>query len=303
MKLGYQFSNFNVPQGPTAIGPDLARTAVLAEQAGFHSFWVMDHFFQIEFIGPAEMDMLEGYSALAFVAGQTRKIQLGTMVTGVTYREPGILVKTATTLDVLSGGRACLGIGAGWYEREHHGLGVRFPSTAERFERLEETVQIAMQMWSGLTGPYTGKHYHLAETLCRPLPLTRPHPPILIGGMGEKKTLRLVARYGQGCNLFAFVGPEAVRNKLEILRAHCKTEERSYEQIHKTVLDSVALAPREEDGKVTPPQLLARLQEWADVGIDEYIFSLREPTPEAFELLATEVVPEAGCLRAGGTAQ
>jgi F420-dependent oxidoreductase-like protein len=298
MRLGLQFPNYTLPHGPASIGPTLGRTAQLAEQAGFYSFWVMDHFFQIEFIGPAEMDMLEGYSALTFVAGQTRRIKLGTMVTGVTYREPGILVKTATTLDVLSGGRAYFGLGAGWFEREHRGLGVRFPPVAERFERLEETLRIALQMWSGHTGPFHGKHYQLAETLCRPLPLSRPHPPILLGGMGEKKTLRMVAQHAQGCNLFAFAGVDEVRRKLEVLEHHCRALGRDYSRIEKTVLDSVKISREGGKGVLTPAEFLEQLHRWAEIGIDQYIFSLREvPTPQVFELLATEVVPQASKLR------
>lgn len=298
MRLGLQFPNFNLPHGPASIGPTLGRTAQLAEQAGFYSFWVMDHFFQIEFIGPAEMDMLEGYSALSYVAAMTQRIKLGTMVTGITYRQPGILVKTATTLDVLSGGRAYFGIGAGWFEREHKGLGVRFPPTAERFERLEETLRIALQMWSGHVGPFNGRHYKLAETLCRPLPLSQPHPPILIGGMGEKKTLRMVAQYAQGCNLFAFAGADEVRRKLDVLREHCQALGRNYDGIEKTVLDAIKITRSGGGDAVSPSQLLEKLHQWAELGIDQYIFSLRDtPSPQTFELLATEVIPQAARLR------
>lgn len=298
MRLGFQFSNFTFPQGAASIGPTLGRAATLAEHAGLYSFWVMDHFFQIEFIGPAENDMLEGYSSLAFVAGQTRRIKLGTMVTGVTYREPGILAKTVTTLDVLSGGRAYFGVGAGWFEREHVGLGVRFPPTAERFERLEETLRIVLQMWSGHVDKFHGRHYKLAEAMCHPLPLSKPHPPILIGGMGEKKTLNLVAKYAQGCNLFAFAGVNEVRQKLEVLREHCKRHGRDYHSIEKTVLDSFKITRKGGADSITPTQLLDRLHEWASIGIDHYIFGLKDmPTQHVFELLATEVVPQADKIR------
>ena len=297
MRLGLQFPNYTLPQGPASIGPTLGRTAQLAEQIGFYSFWVMDHFFQIEFIGEAEMDMLEGYSALCFVAGQTRKIKLGTMVTGITYREPGVLVKTATTLDVLSGGRAYFGVGAGWFEREHLGLGVRFPPVAERFERLEETLRIAKQMWSGHAGAYVGRHYQLTETLCRPLPLSRPHPPILIGGMGEKKTLRMVAQYAQGCNFFAFAGFDAVKHKLDVLREHCDRLVRDYDGIEKTVIDAVRITKDGGPDSMSPTQFVELLHQWAEVGIDQYIFSLRDaPHPAVFELLA-DVVPQAARLK------
>ena len=186
-----QVNNFTWEGGDAIIGPTYASIGRKAEEAGFDSFWVMDHFFQIPGLGQAEEPMLESYSALAFIAGQTQKIKLGTMVTGVTYRHPGLLVKTVTTLDVLSGGRAYLGIGAGWFEREHLGLGVRFPPLKERFERLEETLQIAHLMWSGEVTQYNGKHYQLAETINSPQALTRPHPPILIGGGGETEDFAL----------------------------------------------------------------------------------------------------------------
>jgi len=203
MRLGVQVSNFTWPEGPTQLGATFGRIAEEADGAGFASFWVMDHFFQISMIGPAENDMLEGYSALAFAAARTKNIKLGTLVTGVTYRHPGILIKTATTLDVLSGGRAYLGIGAAWNEEEHRGLGIPYPPVAERFERLEETLQLAHQMWAGDERPFAGKHYQLDRPLNSPQALQRPHPPILIGGSGEKKTLRLVAQYADACNLFA----------------------------------------------------------------------------------------------------
>src|ERR1043166_8678914 len=239
MKIGLQVNNFTWEGGDAKIGEIFGAIGRRAEDAGFDSLWVMDHFFQIQGIGPAEWPMLEGYSALSFIAGQTSRMKLGTLVTGVTYRYPGILMKTVTTLDVLSGGRAYLGIGAAWNEREARGLGVPFPPVKERFERLEETLQIAKQMWSGNHGPYNGKHYQLAETICSPLPLSKPHPPILIGGMGEKKTLRLVAQYADACNFFAGPDLEALQRKLSVLRQHCETVGRNYAEIEKTTLGSV----------------------------------------------------------------
>src|SRR5918997_4223294 len=224
MKFGITIPRFLAPGGVPGIAPELAGIARDADQAGLDSLWVMDHFFQIPMVGAAEEPMLEGYSTLAYVAGVTERIHLGTLVTGVTYRHPGLLIKTVTTLDVLSGGRAWLGIGAGWYEREHLGLGVPFPALSERFERLEETLQIAQHMWSGVDGPYEGKHYQLAETLSQPMPLSTPHPRIMIGGGGEQKTLRLVARYADACNLFGMPGDEGLATlsrKLNVLRAHC----------------------------------------------------------------------------------
>ncbi|MEW6280989.1 MAG: LLM class F420-dependent oxidoreductase, partial [Candidatus Eremiobacterota bacterium] len=241
---------------------------------------------------PPEMDMLEGYTTLGFLAGVTRTIQLGTLVTGVTYRHPGPLIKTVTTLDVLSGGRAWLGIGAGWFEREHTGLGVPFPSTAERFERLEETLQIARAMWSGQVQSYQGKHYRLAETLCIPAPLSRPHPPIMIGGMGEKKTLRLVARYAQACNLFEHYGLKALAGALEVLKGHCQAEGRDYREIEKTVLGGLSLT-RDGGGKSrSPQQLVEHLHRLAELGIDHVILSPYQPDDRAqMELLAQEVIP------------
>jgi F420-dependent oxidoreductase-like protein len=239
MKFSITVPRFVYSGGDAAIGQEFAALARDADQAGLDTLWVMDHFFQIPIAGEITEPMLEGYSALAFAAGNTERIKLGTMVTGVTYRHPGVLVKTVTTLDVLSGGRAWLGIGAGWFEREHEGLGVTFPPTGERFERLEETLQIANQMWSENDGPFNGKHYHLAETLCQPQPVGHARPPILIGGGGEQKTLKLVARYADACNLAAMPGEEgrdALIHKLDVLRQHCEREGRDYNTIEKTVI-------------------------------------------------------------------
>jgi F420-dependent oxidoreductase-like protein len=235
--------------------------------------------------------MLEGYAALAYVAGITERISLGTLVTGVTYRHPGILVKTVTTLDVLSGGRAWLGIGAGWYEREHLGLGVPFLPTAERFERLEETLQIANQMWSGEVGPYDGKHYQLAETLNRPMPLSRPHPPILIGGGGEQKTLRLVAQYADACNLFSDPSEEGMaglQHKLDVLRSHCEAVGRPYEVIEKTVIGPGAI--RVEHPMAMAPEAVAEhIQRLEAMGIDHYIAPALDRMD--VDILVNEVAP------------
>jgi len=293
MRLGLQVPNFTWPNGQSQLGQTFGEIAERADKAGLYSFWVMDHFFQIGVVGPPEHEMLEGWSALAFAAGKTSRIKLGTMVTGVTYRYPGILVKTATTLDVLSSGRAYLGIGAAWNEDEHAGLGVPFPPLAERFERLEETLQIALQMWSGDEKAYNGKHYQLARLLNSPQSVQRPHPPILIGGSGERKTLRLVAQYGDGCNLFARMGKEVVQHKLDILREHCQTLGRPYEQIEKTTLDSVKLTRDGRDGSTTPTAMVDFYAELASIGIDQGIFSLQNVTdPEVFDILASDVIPQ-----------
>jgi F420-dependent oxidoreductase-like protein len=276
MKFGITIPRFLAPDGVAEIGSQLAGIAQDADHAGLDSLWVMDHFYQIPPIGPAEEPMLEGYSTLAYVAGITERISLGTLVTGVTYRHPGLLVKTVTTLDVLSGGRAWLGIGAGWYEREHLGLGVPFPPVSERFERLEETVQIAQQMWSGVVGPYEGKHYQLAETLCQPLPLSTPRPRIMIGGGGEQKTLRLVARYADACNLFAMPGEEGLSTlsrKLDVLRAHCEAEGRPFEAIEKSVIGPAPLRI-EHPMAMAPDAVPAFVEQLAGLSIDHYIVAI-----------------------------
>jgi F420-dependent oxidoreductase-like protein len=270
------------------IAPTLARIGRAADESGFASLWVMDHFFQIEMIGKAEEPMLEGYSALSFLAAVTRRVSLGTLVTGIIYRSPGILVKTVTTLDVLSGGRSYFGVGAGWYEREALGLGVPFPPLKERFERLEETLQIALHMWSGNAAPYNGTRYRLAEPLSFPPPIARPHPPIMIGGAGEKKTLRLVAQYGDACNLYAFEGAEAVRRKLEVLRRHCGEIGRRYEDIEKTAIGAFDLRP----GGTSPTQAIDYCRALADAGIQHFIVSLHgvhEMSP--IEIMQKEILP------------
>jgi F420-dependent oxidoreductase-like protein len=267
MRIGLSVSSFTWPAGPAQIGPTFGRIASDAEQAGLHSLWVMDHFFQIPIFGPVDHDMLEAYTTLAFAAGQTERIELGALVTGVTPRHPGVLVKTVTTLDVLSGGRAWLGIGAAWNEQESRGLGIPFPPMAERFERLEETLRIVHQMWAGDPRPFEGRHYRLEQPLNVPNSLRRPHPPILVGGSGERKTLRLVARYGDACNLFEFGGLEALRHKLEVLRDHCAAEGRPYEEIQKTTFGQVGETESAD-------QLVDRFGRLASEGIDLAIVEL-----------------------------
>lgn len=292
MKLGLQVPVFTYPQGQENLGDMFGLIAERTERAGFYSLWVMDHFFQIGFAGPPEMEMLEGWSALAFAAGRTNRIKLGTMVTGVTYRYPGILVKTATTLDVLSHGRAYFGIGAAWNEEEHQGLGVPFPPLAERFERLEETLQLAHRMWASNEEPFEGKHYQLKRPLNSPQAVQKPHPPILIGGGGEKKTLRLVAKYGDACNLFVRLGDETLQHKLDVLRHHCETEGRPYTDIEKTTLNSFALTRDGRNGTVSPSQAIDMFASQAAMGVDQAIFSLQNVSElEPFDVLATEVVP------------
>jgi len=299
MRIGLQVPDFTWPGSPHSIGPTLRRIAVDAEQAGMSSFWVMDHFFQISMVGPAEHEMLEGYAALSHVAAVTERVMLGTMVTGVTYRHPGLLVKTVTTLDVLSGGRAYLGIGAAWNEEEHNGLGVPFPPVAERFERLEETLRIAAQMWSGDEQPFNGKHYRLGRPLNSPPALRRPHPPILIGGTGEKKTLRMVAQYADACNIFD-MGTEGISHKLEVLRGHCERLGRDYDSVARTTLGALHVSADGREGTQSVDQVVDHLGELASIGIDESIVSLRNVSePDAFVPLA-EVVGQASRIKVAG---
>lgn len=268
MKFGLQVPRFTWPGGRAEIGSRLRATAAAAEGAGFYSLWVMDHFFQIPGVGKIDEPMLECYTTLGHLAGLTREVRLGALVTGVIYREPALLVKEVTTLDVLSGGRAYFGIGAGWFEREARGLGVHFPSVSERFQRLEEALQIAFQMWSPQSGAYSGRHYQLAETLNRPQPIQDPHPPIMIGGMGEKKTLRMVAQYADACNLFMRAGTDTLNHKLEVLRGHCSNLGRDYDEIQKTALGTYAAT---DEGTEEALQLTRQLQ---DLGFDHLIFNM-----------------------------
>jgi F420-dependent oxidoreductase-like protein len=292
MRMGLQVSNFTYASGQNQLGDTFGQIARRAERAGFYSLWVMDHFFQIRSIGPAENEMLEGWSALAYAAGLTNHIHLGTLVTGVTYRHPGLLVKTATTLDVLSHGRAYFGVGAAWNEQEHRGLGVPFPSTSERFERLEELLQISQQMWSGDEAPYNGTHYQLERPLNSPQAVRRPHPPILIGGSGEQKTLRLVAKYADACNLFV-MSDEILGHKLDVLRGHCEQVGRPYAEIEKTCLSFLNLSPDGKDGTMTPSAAVDFFAHLADLGFDHAIIGLPNVTElEVFDLLASEVIPQ-----------
>lgn len=262
MRLGVHFWNFSLPGGPETIAPTLAATARAAEKGGADTFTLMDHWFQMESATESATEpMLEGYTSLGFLAGQTERIALGLMVTGVTYRHPGLLAKIVTTLDVLSGGRALLGIGAAWYEREHRALGVPFPPVAERFERLEETLQVCRQMWSDDDGPFDGVHYQLAETICSPRPIQSPGPRVLVGGGGERKTLRLVAQYADACNLFD-IGVDGVRHKLDVLAQHCEAVGRDTATIEKTIMvggDPLA----DVDG------FLASMAAYAELGIEQ----------------------------------
>jgi F420-dependent oxidoreductase-like protein len=285
VKLGLHVPNFTWPGGPSQLREDLARVARTAEDAGFDRISVMDHVWQIHMVGPPEHEMLEAYTTLGYLAAHTARLQLMTLVTGVVYREPGLLAKVVTTLDVLSGGRAWLGIGAAWNEEEAQGLGLLFPPTAERFERLEEALQICLQMWSGDERPYQGQHYQLRRTLNSPAPLTKPHPPLLIGGSGERKTLRLVARYAKACNLFP--GPD-LPHKLDVLRAHCEREGRDYDDIQKTVLFNFDVGEHGENVGSTIEQLRALAEQGFDVAHGS-VRDVWQLTP--LEIIGNEVAP------------
>jgi F420-dependent oxidoreductase-like protein len=285
MKIGLHVPDFTWEGGPAALRGHLGEVASTAEQAGVDRISVMDHVWQIGHIGPPEHEMLEAYTALGFLAARTERVKLLTVVTAVVYRDPGLLAKEVTTLDVLSGGRAMLGIGAAWNEAEAQGLGLFFPPLAERFERLEEALRICLQMWSDDEGPFDGKYYHLARTLNSPQPLSRPHPPILIGGAGEKKTLRLVARYADSCNIFS--GPE-LAHKLDVLREHCAAEGRDYDSIEKTAQLRFNLGPNGENVS----QTIEQLHELGELGIDVAHGALAGvSTLHPLELMGEQVIP------------
>lgn len=289
MRIGLQICSFTWQGGVPHIRAHLLNIAKTAEECGFASLWMMDHLFQIRSVGKVDEPMLEGYSALNFVAGVTQRIALGVLVTSAVYRYPGMLVKMATTLDVLSGGRAYLGIGAAWNEREARGLGIPFPPLKERFERLEETLQIAHQMWSGETKPFHGKHYQLTEPINSPLPVQRPHPAILVGGGGEKKTLRLVAQYADACNLFADYGLDAVRHKLAVLRNYCEELGRPYDSIERT---SILWANADEQGNIDTANLVAQARALSEIGIQHLLLIVPQIEQlESLRVIGREVIP------------
>jgi F420-dependent oxidoreductase-like protein len=290
MRLGLQLPSFTYPGGTAELRPRLTEIAQAAEAAGFESLWVMDHLFQLPpdtgWGGPEE-PMLEAYATLGYLAGVTERLRLGALVGCALFRSPGMLVKTATTVDVLSGGRLTFGIGAGWYQREAIGLGIPFPDRRERFARLEETVRIARQLWADDRSPFEGRFATLPEPIIRPQPLSRPHPPIMIGGNGERRTLRLVARYADACN-FLVLEPHEVRAKLAVLRDHCDAVGRDIAEIEITALDEVDLRP----GRMTPADVVARARAQADAGVQHLIVNM----PDAWDvrhlgLIGREVIP------------
>jgi F420-dependent oxidoreductase-like protein len=284
MDLGVHCSNLSWPGGPEALGPTLAAVARTADQGGVTTLTLMDHYFQMEVLGGPPEPMLEGYTSLGFVAGLTSRLELGLLVTGVTYRHPGLLTKIVTTLDVLSGGRALFGIGAAWYEREHLGFGVPYPPTGERFERLEETLRIVKQAWNG-GGAFEGKHYRLEELTVVPQPLQPGGPRVMVGGSGERKTLRLVAQYADACNLFG-IAPEDIGHKLDVLRRHCDDVGRDYDEIAKTVVGTLNRPLDDVDG------WLASMEEYARLGVSQVWVGPDPEDPVGWtEQMADKVVP------------
>ena len=295
MKFGLQINSFTWPGGPAAIGPTLARVTRLADDAGFDSIWVMDHFFQIRGLGPPEAPMLEGLTALGFMAANSEKARLGLMVGGIHYRLPGLWIKAVTTLDVLSGGRAWFGIGAAWNEEESTALGFPFPPLRDRFEMLEETLQMAEAMWAGGAGSgeaFEGKHYSATRLMNSPQAISKPRVPIMIGGGGEQKTLRLVAQYGDACNV-GWGSPEGMAHKLSVLRKHCEALGRPYEEIERSTLLSVRVSKDGSGGTQTPQRLIDHFGELGDAGAQHILFSVRDVhETDKLELLGSTVLSQ-----------
>jgi F420-dependent oxidoreductase-like protein len=288
VKVGLQIDSFNFPGGPATIGPTLGRIGRAADDAGFDSIWVMDHFFQIRGLGPPEAPMLEGMTALGFMAAHSERSRLGLMVGGIHYRQPALWVKATTTLDVLSAGRAWFGIGAAWNEEESTGLGFPMPPLGQRFELLEETLQVAHAMWeggSGSGGRFEGRHVQASRLLNSPQAISRPRIPIMIGGGGERKTLRLVAQYADACNVFG--GPERIAHKFAVLREHCERLGRPYEEIERSTLQSVDI------DRESPDQVVQRFGALGEAGAQHILMSVRGVSDTArIERLAAEVFPQ-----------
>jgi len=288
MKFGLQVSSFTWPGGAAAIGQTLARVTRIADEVGFDSIWVMDHFFQIRGLGPPEAPMLDGQTALGFMVANSERARIGLLVGGVHYRSPGLWIKATTTLDVLSGGRAWFGIGAGWNVHESKGLGFAFPPLGERFEWLEDTLEMAHAMWSGGSGSgarFDGRRVTATHLINSPQAISRPRVPILVGGGGERKTLRLVAQYADACNIFG--RPELLRHKLAILREHCERLGRPYDEIEKTTLSNVDLERESTD------EVVERFGALGDAGAQHIIFSVRGVADTTkLERIAGEVFPQ-----------
>lgn len=292
MQIGLQIPSFKYPGGTSAIRPKLKEIVTTAEDAGFYSLWVMDHYYQIKgLFGEAYTDpMMEAYTTLGYFAGLTEKAKLGVLVTGVIYRYPSVLLKMMNTLDILSGGRSYFGIGAAWYEEEAKGYGIEYPSTSERFEQLEEALQLTHKLWASDETSYEGKHFSSPQITNNPRPLSDPHPSIMIGGMGPKKTLRMVAQYADACNFFEGAGLDNVQKAIDTLKAHCETQGRDYDSIEKTSLGTVTLA----EGKDTVANVMERVKKLADMGFTHAIFNMTnvsDITP--LEIFGKEIIPAA----------
>ncbi len=292
MHVGLQIPSFKYPGGAAAIRPKLKEIVTTAEAAGFYSFWVMDHYYQIkQLFGQAYTDpMMEAYTTLGYLAGLTEKAYLGVLVTGVIYRIPSVLLKMVNTLDIVSGGRAYFGVGAAWYEEEAEGFGVPYPGTSERFEWLEDTLQLAHSLWEGDETSFTGKHFTAPKMTNNPRPLSQPHPRIMIGGMGPKKTLRMTAQYADACNFFERAGNDTLQQSLDTLKSHCERLGRNYDDIEKTSLGTAHLTAGED----TVDSILARLKVLSELGFTHAIFNMPnvyEITP--LEIFGKEIIPAA----------
>lgn len=294
MRLGISISNYTWSGDQNLLGDTFGLIVERAERAGLYSVWVADHFFQVPWLGRPEQEMLEGWSALAYAAGRTNRVRLGTLVTGVTNRHPGILVKMATTLDVLSHGRSYFGIGAtAGIEEEHRGLGIPLPPLAERIACLEETLQIALQMWSSNEQPYEGKYYQLARPLNSPQPIQKPHPPILVGGHGEQKTLKLVAQYADACNFMGYLDKDQRQRKLDCLHEHCQALGRPYDQIEKTLVYFLHITQDGRNGSLSPQAAIDCFGSLAGEGFDQVIVVMPNMIDlEPFDLLGSRIIPE-----------
>jgi F420-dependent oxidoreductase-like protein len=293
LKLGLQISSFTWPGGDAAIGETLAAIVRTADDAGFDSIWVMDHLFQIRSVGEVEEPMLEGLTALGFMAAHSKRARLGLMVGAAPYRHPGLWIKAVTTLDVLSGGRAWFGIGAAWNVEEARSLGIPFPELPDRFRLLDDTLRMAHQAWRGErdAGVFEGRTVRAERVMLSPQPLSKPRVPILVGGGGERTTLRLVARYADACNVFG--APDMLRHKFEVLKRHCEAVGRDYESIEKTNLATISLTPDGKKGSLTPSAFVERLGNWADAGSHQAIFSIRGVDDlSKLELIGRDVIPQ-----------
>lgn len=289
MQIGLQIPSFKYPGGTAAIRPKLKEIVTTAEAAGFYSLWVMDHYYQIKgLFGEAYTDpMLESYTTLGYIAGLTEKAYLGVLVTGVIYRHPAVLLKMVNTLDIVSGGRAYLGIGAAWYEEEARGFGIPYPSTAERFELLEDNLKLAKTLWAGDETSFVGKHFSAPAITNNPRPVSTPHPPIMIGGTGPNKTLRMVAQYADACNIGDWVGADNMRKSLDTLKAHCDTLGRDYASIEKTSLATVNLSASD-----TSAGVIQRIKDLAQMGFTHAIFNMPDVASlTSLETFGKDIIP------------